>query len=601
MRRGARLLAWAALGAAGLLPAFGATAGSWLRLETRNFIIYTQGHERKARDKAIEFERFIAGLDALFPRARPHRTPLTIVLFGKAEEFHHYTPVVNGVVQPVGGFFTRLPHRGFIAMPLEGDSQQVRRLIFHEGVHWYFSFLPAGRPVWFDEGLAEVLSTFELRRREDVVGRAVDEHVLVLNFLVRPPLAQLLQTPREAIDFNEATRTGGFYALSWAFVHYLLFGRGGNGSEALAEYLGLLEEGRRPAEAFAAAFGTDYAGMEQRLYEYLKSGKYGMIRTKFDPDAIDRGIRRSEATATEMDLTLGYLSLVGRRREAAARALERVRATNPDDPATSEAWGMLELARGNDEEARSHFERAVRQGSQNFICYFARAAAQVRDWRLAAIKTEDIPPERAREVAYDLQRTINLEPLLEEAYAGLAEMLVAAEPLTREDRKFLEVGAKRFPRNTDIEVGLATFDLRTGQVGAAFTRLEALLGSDREIPSTTRDRAENLRRKAQAGHRLERLADLVRRGELAAAEAGIAAALGGPTLYPERLALLGLQKRLARRQVVERAVAAHRAGRADEARRILQDLGPDGPEEEDADSVQELALELAPAGATPDK
>lgn len=591
MAKGAWLVV--ALGAGLLAPAGARGADNgWLRLETKNLTIFTQGHERKARDKAVEMERFIAGLDSLFPQAKPHRTPLTVVLFANAAEFQAYTPVVNNVAQPVGGYFTRLPHRGFIAMPLEGENLQVRRTIFHEGVHWYFSFLPSGRPPWFDEGLAEVLSTFELRRREDLIGRAIDEHVLVLTYLVRPPLAELLRTPRESLNYNEALRTGAFYSLSWAFVHYVIFGQGGGGANSLAKYLNELQQGTEPKEAFGRAFGTDFAGMEERVYTYLKSGKYGVIRTKFDPESIDRTIRRSAADATDMDLTLGLLNLVANRRPAALQRLERVLAARPDDPATREAWGMLELARGNVAEARVHFQKAVALGSQSFICYFALAAARAQEWRDAAVKTENIPPAEAREVAHDLQRTINLEPQLEEAYVGLAELLIAAWPLTLEDRKFLELGARRFPRNADIEVGIANFDFRVGRAGAAVERIDALLASTREISSIARDRATILQRRAGTAHRLEELTRLVDAGELAAAATGIEAALEAQPFYTERLELLALQQRLGRRQAVALAVEAQGRGDFGEVRRCLERLGAAAPDPADVAVVERLRSAL---------
>lgn len=450
-----------------------AAGTGWIRLETRHLTIFTQGNERKARDKAVEMERFIAGLDALFPQARPHRTPLTIVLFADAAQFAAYTPVVNNVAQPVGGYFTRLPHRGVIAMPLEGETVHVRRTIFHEGVHWYFSFLPAGRPPWFDEGLAEVLSTFEQRRREDLIGRAIDEHVLALTYFVRPPLAELFRTPREALNYNEAVRTGAFYALSWAFVHYAIFGQGGTGANSLATYLNELQKGTETKEAFGRAFGADYAGMEERVYTYLKSGKYGVIRTKFDPDSIDRTIRRGEADAAEMDLTLGFLNLVANRRPAAVERLNRALAARPDDPATREAWGMLELMRGNIDEARAHYRA---RGPQ------AGKASGLRD------NPDRLQPDAfdrgallaaaarfCRDIGDALQHVITRDKFAEGRVLAVEESGIAMDD---EELRSGAVGVRRAGhRDHAADVGLGVelgLDLPAGTAGARHSRFAGL-------------------------------------------------------------------------------------------------------------------------------
>ena len=52
----------------------------------------------------------------------------------------------------------------------------MRRTIFHEGVHWFLSGTKTRNPVWLDEGLAEVFSTFRAEKDRAAWGQAIPEH-----------------------------------------------------------------------------------------------------------------------------------------------------------------------------------------------------------------------------------------------------------------------------------------------------------------------------------------------------------------------------------------------------------------------------------------
>src|SRR4030095_4613209 len=80
-------------------------------------------------------------------------------------------------------------------------------------------------PLWFQEGFAECFSTMEIEGRDKKVrlGRAIGEHVALLNERVFMPLEQLFAVQHGSPEYNEDEKQGLFYAESWAFVHYMMF------------------------------------------------------------------------------------------------------------------------------------------------------------------------------------------------------------------------------------------------------------------------------------------------------------------------------------------------------------------------------------------
>lgn len=124
------------------------------------------------------------------------------------------------------------------------------------------------KPVWLEEGLAEVFSTFEVRKDQAEWGRAIGEHVLILNRMAPLSLAQLLAVGRGELFHGDSLQTGIVYAESWAFVHYLIFGKHNIPRTALGNYVKLLQTTQQPGEAMQQAFGRTQAELERDFRRY---------------------------------------------------------------------------------------------------------------------------------------------------------------------------------------------------------------------------------------------------------------------------------------------------------------------------------------------
>jgi len=254
-------------------------APQWRVLETPRFTVVSQISESETRAWAEEFNQCIEALGEVVKVNDKFLPKLTVVMFARDKDFGAYRPIgQNGKAQKwVAGFFSRQEAWGVIGMA-DTFEEGLRHIIFHEGVHWILSADSNSYPLWFNEGLAEMFSTFELEKGQAVFGKAIPEHAALLHSESPLPIQRLLLMSSTDPLFNERDRTSIFYAQSWAFVHYLIFGQRKGGHGTAGEFLTAYYGGMSTEEAFKKTFAMDFAAMDKALKEYLREGKYFISR-----------------------------------------------------------------------------------------------------------------------------------------------------------------------------------------------------------------------------------------------------------------------------------------------------------------------------------
>lgn len=481
-----------------LLLAFGSVLdaatppSTWRKVVTPNFVVITTADERTAVACADEFSQFIESLQRIMT-VDPARLPkLTIVLFSQARDFLPCRPLTeDGRPQPVAGFFSGRDSWSVAGLSGARLDSETRRTFFHEGTHWFLYAFELPNPVWLEEGLAEVFSTFEIEKETVAWGRPIERHVELLQSSQPMPLERLLFLARSDL-FKGGTegsqRTGLAYAESWAFVHFVLFGKTEMPANALPEYTRLLRE-THPDIAFERAFGRTYAKMDEQLQRYIQNGSHYLSHRAQNKTHRPRA---EPATEAEVEDALARLMLVGGRRDTARKHVANLMRIAPDSPAAYEILGQICLEDQQPVEAVAAFEQAIGRKSQEFRCYFEVAAARHR----AAADGDGLmlAPGAARKIANDYERAINLNPRFEPAYASLAAVLELVPPGNENDAEFLELGHRLFPDNGMIRLGLAVLDKKAGREDAAMSRLNDVL--------TMPDAAPNVRsyaRRLEAG------------------------------------------------------------------------------------------------------
>lgn len=427
-----------------------AAAPQWRVLETPRFTVVSQISEKETRSWAAKFNQFIEAMGTVIRIEDKHLPKLTIVMFAKSKDFGAYRPIgENGKVQDwVAGYFSRQESWSVIGMAENLEDENMRRLIYHEGVHWLASADQFAYPKWFDEGIAELFSTFDVEKGKAVFGRPISEHVALLRSETPLPIERLILVSSTDPLFNESDRTGIFYAQSWAFVHYLMFGQRPGQKGTIHDFLTHFYGNNSVEDAFRKAFGMDYKDMDKALRQYLRAGKY-FISSKPLPDGTRISGTFQPATPAVVQVALARLAFgSGRLDKARQHADEAVRL----NPSYSPGYVMQAWALQREDDVIRFLEvaqKAVQLGASDPEALDLLAQAKYRK----AHSLGGVPPRDAREIADLLEQAIDALPSLKYAYCNLTQILSSVEKVENKDVKYVAQGIRLFPDERTIVIG----------------------------------------------------------------------------------------------------------------------------------------------------
>lgn len=344
-----------------LVPAR-ADAAKWMRLRSPHFTVVGDVGVRELTQVAREVEGFRSVFGAALPNATVATpVPTTIIVFGSDAAFTPFKPLVNGKpMEFLGGYFQAGEDANYIAVKLAGGEGDYS-LIFHEYSHALISASVRDMPVWLNEGLSEVYSTFAERDggRSALIGVPPEAHRLEIQRGGLLPLDRLMAVDHDSPIYNEGSRRGMFYAESWVLAHYLLFGNPARHAQ-LPTYLGLVERGVAVGEAFRQAFECEPRVLEAELRAYVNQFSFNGVKVSFTESFKLTGTLAAEAISqAEADMyTVELLARQQRSEEARAR-IEAVLKAQPDMPRALAALGRFHLRLNQVDQALPLLERAA--------------------------------------------------------------------------------------------------------------------------------------------------------------------------------------------------------------------------------------------------
>lgn len=422
---------------------------TWRRLETPHFEIVSNASEEQIRRTAADLEglrRAVARVTALEPVSP---VPTRLYLFDDDIALHPYKHRYRGEPAEMSGAFYSRPWGDHLSM--NGARRGLAKItVFHEYLHSVLRNNLPGLPLWLEEGMAELFSTFTVIDGEGRLGRPVPWHRATLGSGERLDLTELLVTEIDSERYNRFEHQGELYARSWELAHYLLLDAGRR--RQLLDYLGRVMRDEEPRAAFERAFGVTPLDMEARLLAYRRGGYPERRLPAEDRPSDFAQTRLATLSRAETLVALGDLLVAQGEREADATF--HFRAALEADPACGAALAGLGLLAELDHDyprARAFYHKALAASPRDARVRYRYGASLLQLGRATS-------GTKLAEARGHLERATVLDPHFAPAWVELARAYTYADtPLSERLR----------PERGDVALQLLLLHSRTGDREAA--------------------------------------------------------------------------------------------------------------------------------------
>lgn len=297
---------------------------AWNKAESDHFIIYGDTPKQQLAEYAKKVERFNVFLHHRF-NLNDADAAVKLTIFS-VHEYANMAALIGSNRRSASNV------RGFFKSGPDGSMAVVERVVadnkfsldadvilFHEYTHYIsFRYYQTAYPLWFVEGIAELLSTVEFDKTgHALVGKPALFRAPEL-FLGEDWSVEKVLNASYAQAYAEYSP---FYGRAWLLTHYLEFSAERRGQ--LAKYLDLINNGSPQKEAAVAAFG-DLKVLDHEVDRYLSVGKL-----PYQPQAITTeyagAVTTSELPADEQATMVERLRLArGADKAEAAEIIDRL-------------------------------------------------------------------------------------------------------------------------------------------------------------------------------------------------------------------------------------------------------------------------------------
>jgi len=454
-----------------------AAKDKWVSVRTKNFFMLGNGSEKDVRRVGLKLEQFREIFTRLFPLMKSNTpVPTTVVVFKSASSYKPFKIRENNA-----GYFQAGPDVNYIVLTTDvGRQQDPFSIIFHEYTHLLVKNTFPNAPIWFNEGLAEYYSTFNIiDDQKFVLGTPIASHVFLLRQKKMLPLQTLFEVDYKSPHYNETNKQSILYAQSWALIHYLVIGKAGR-ADQLRKFLDLLNRREPMEQAFQQTFGMPFEAMEKDLHDYVRQDRYNVFRGLFEKKIeLDTTTEAKTLSEAEAQAYLGDLLLHSQRPEAYTY-LQNALQLDPNLAMAHASLGMAYFRVGKVKEAHASLERAVAANSQNYLAHYYYAFTLSRSGFDDAPSIAAFSPDVAAKIREHLQKAIALRPDYPESYNLLAYVSLVTGKDIDEAIDSLKRALSSSPGRHDFMFMLAQLYLHKDDFKTAREMLELVTKSNAE-------------------------------------------------------------------------------------------------------------------------
>ena len=247
---------------------------SWYRTEWDNVTIISNASRRDTEALARSVADFVDNIGRVLPYpTRADSWPLRIYICKDKNTFVQLAPPEGKYQENVSGIFTQGLGYDAIVILANAPQSRLRNILFHELVHREMRSL-GDIPLWLDEGLAEVFSNFRFKKQWLEYALSDSHHRHWLQRADPTSLARLFHVSNASPEYNELQLSGPFYATSWAFTHYGLFGDAGAHRQVFLEFVDDARKQVVTEALFRRHFNMSYGDMHEKLLQYARSFRF---------------------------------------------------------------------------------------------------------------------------------------------------------------------------------------------------------------------------------------------------------------------------------------------------------------------------------------
>lgn len=443
----------------------------WIQVQSKNFFLIGNASEKDIRKVGTRLEQFRETFRLLFSKMNlTSSTPTNVVVFKSAGYYKNFKPKrADGKIDEfIAGFFQPGQDVNYITLSTEGDDAQTYSLIFHEYVHFIVNtnFGKSEVPAWFNEGLAEYYSTFEIEQDQNAkLGLPKHNHLELLQQSKLMPLSSLFN-----ISNSQLLQTGGhsrsiFYAQSWVLLHYLM--QKGK-SEGLGKFLGDMARDVAPEKAFQDAFQMGYAQMEGELKKYVAKSSYEYQIYSFKNKlSFDSEMRVAPLTEAESNAYLGDLLFHSNRVDDAEPFLMTTLRLDPDSSMANTTLGMVKLKQRKYADARTFLEKAIAGDAKNHAALYQYAKLLSREGQDEFGYVNRFDTAVTAKIFDAIKKAIALNPAFTESYELYAFVSVVNNENLDESVKYLLTALRYQPGNQRYALRIADIYMRQNKFDEA--------------------------------------------------------------------------------------------------------------------------------------
>ncbi len=452
---------------------------NWTSVRSKNFFLVGNASEKEIRQVATRLEQFRDVFTRLLTAAKfDTPVPTTVIVF---KSMNSYKPFNS---HNDAGYFQKSEDINYITLTTESGAQNPYSVIYHEYVHLLVDNAMGNVPVWFNEGLAEYYSSFDIEEDRKVhLGELIPYHLQTLREEKLLPLRTLFAVDPYSPYYNEGSKRGAFYAESWALVHYLILGNSGQRVPQLGKFLQLIGTNVAIDEAFKQAFQMDVEALEKELKKYIEGHTFKMQVATFEHKLeFDSGMKATPLTDAAAQGYLGDLLLHIHRLNDAEARLQQALALDPKLTMAEASLGILRARQGRFEEAKNTLQEAVKGDSNNYLAHYYYAYALSREGMDANNLVRGYESETAATMRTELRKAIELSPTFPESYRLLAFVNMVTGEQLDDSINLLKRALVLSPGRQDVALDLAQIYLRQEKLDLARETLEPLRNAkDRQL------------------------------------------------------------------------------------------------------------------------